>query len=78
MKALFLSLLALGQDPSSDVDSFVKQGAYLEALAAAEDAEGPLRSLLVTWARHHAGDLHGALAEASVGLKSWPEQYLNH
>lgn len=76
MKALLLSALLLTQDPSADVARHVEGGDYFEALAAAQGAEGPERSLLITWTRHHAGDLQGALAEAAAGLVAHPENVL--
>ncbi|MBJ01663.1 MAG: hypothetical protein CMK00_02190 [Planctomycetes bacterium] len=73
MTALFLPLLFFCQDPSADVGRFVQEGAYADALVAASGAEEPERSLLFTWTRHHAGDLYGALAEATTGLAAHPE-----
>ena len=67
-----LCALLVAQDHRADATRLVQGGEYSAALAAAERAEGAERSNLITWTRSMAGDLTGALEEASIGLSSYP------
>ena len=73
MIGLVLTVALCAQSPAGQVSELVQRGAYLEALRAADLAHGAERDLLLTWTRHQAGDLTGALAQARAGLTEHPQ-----
>jgi len=68
---LFTALLA--QAPGDDVANLVRQGSFVEALQVAEGVSGAEGAFLVTWTRHQAGDLTGALDSVRAGLVDHPD-----
>ena len=71
--------LVIHQGPSdvagvaADVERLVAQGRYVEAVSAARALQGEEGASLEVWARHHAGDLSGALDLAERALLDSPQ-----